>query len=352
MYCGVNINRICIANPVFLLYNHISDLDGRNWALLDSLLYSTKTVLPVFLLVALGIFLRKINFLSPAFFSDADKFVFKIALPVTLFLQVTQSEIDLENDGKLVLYIVCGIIFSITILCITVPFFIKDNSVRGAFIQGAYRSNFSILGVPLIKNMFPQTGEQAIFIVMPFVIICFNVGAVIILSIFEPRENRQSFGAIIKKILLSVITNPLIIAVILGLPFILADGMHLPDFAYNTLDYIGGTAFALALISLGARLDFGKFRQKFGYAAAASVLKTIVIPLILVTAAALLGFNGVSLGVIFICFASPAAVSSYIMAKNMNSDADLAAQILLTTTLLSIFTLFAGVFTLKSLSLI
>jgi len=92
--------------------------------------------------------------------------------------------------------------------------------------------------------------------------------------------------------------------------------------------------------------------RRAGAAAAATALKLVIVPLVTVGIAALLGFRNEALGTIFILFGAPSAVSSYIMARNMKNDSDLAAQILLFTTMLCLFTVFSGVFLLKTLALI
>ena len=80
--------------------------------------------------------------------------------------------------------------------------------------------------------------------------------------------------------------------------------------------------------------------------------RTVIVPAIAVTAAALFGLRGPALGVVLICFGAPTAVTSYIMAKKMDNDHELAAQILLLSTMLCVFTIFVGIFILKSFALI
>ena len=82
------------------------------------------------------------------------------------------------------------------------------------------------------------------------------------------------------------------------------------------------------------------------------LVKTAVSPAVFIIPAILLGFRNEALTVIFVLFAAPTAVSSYIMAKNMRSDADLAGQILALTTVICPVTIFAGSFILKSIGVI
>lgn len=319
--------------------------------MLDSLIYSINTVFPIFIIVILGSLLKKFKFLNSEFFSQSEKLVFKLALPAMLFLEVAGADPSTAFDPKLITFCVCGVVLSFLTLCLIVPLFIKSNDRRGAFIQGVYRSNFAILGVPLIENMFGDSGVAVIAMVMPFAITLFNVFAVIILSIYAPAEKKLSASALLRNIVMNIIKNPLIISVILALPFLLT-GWQIPVLANKCLTYLSNLSMPLALLSLGANFSVSELKGRVGYAVTASCLKVIAVPLILVLTAILMGFRNEQLGTIFVLFGGPTAVSSYIMAKNMESDYVLAGQIILITTLMCIATIFLGTFTLSLLNFI
>lgn len=320
--------------------------------MLENILFSVNAVLPIFLLVFLGWCLKKTNFLPDEFYPGSEKFVFKIALPVMLFSDIATSSVEnLSDNLSLVMLCSVGVVVIFILLCLVTPIFIKEKDKRGAFIQGAYRSNFGILGMPLARNLFGQEGSVAAALLMPAAIILFNILAVVILTACAPEDVKKKPSVFLRDLLLSIIKNPLIIACVLAIPF-LAFGITLPAFAAKTLDNISGTVSALALISLGAGFNKEAFRGRVGYSVVSSALKTIVLPVGMVAIGYLLGFRGAPLGLVFILFGSPTAVSSYIMAKNMKSDYEMAGQILLLSTLMCLFTLFIGIFLLKTLSLI
>ena len=319
--------------------------------MLDSLLFSVNTVFPIFIMVFIGAVIKKLKFLDNNFFAQSERLVFKIALPAMLFLEVAKSEKSVMFDGKFILYCVLGVVLSFVLLCVTVPFFIKSNDKRGAFIQGAYRSNFAILGVPLAENMFGNSGVSQIAMVMPFAITLFNFFAVLILSIYAPEDKQVKPAQLIKNIAVNVIKNPLILSVVAGVLVTLI-GIPLPLVANKSLTYLSNMSLPLALMSLGANFTVNSFKSRFSLALISSSLKTIIIPVITVVIAILLGFRNEQLGIIFILFGGPTAVSSYIMAKNMDSDYELAGQIMLISTLMCIITIFIGVFTLDILNYI
>lgn len=318
--------------------------------MLDNFIYSVNVILPVFIIVILGFILGRTKFLGEGFIDPAEKVVFKIALPVMLFLEVAGAEKLSGGDVRLIIFCVVAVTAAFLLVSLGAFLFVKKE-YRGSFVQGASRSNFAVLGIPLAISMFGDAGGVAIALVMPFVIVMFNAYSVIILSLFANGGEQVRIREILKKLFFNIVTNPLIIAVILALPVLYFD-IELPVFANRSLEYISAMTTPLSLICLGANFKLSAVKGRVGTALAATALKLVVLPAATVTVAALLGFRNEALGTIFILFGAPSAVSSYIMARNMKNDSDLAAQILLFTTMLCLFTVFSGVFLLKTFALI
>jgi predicted permease len=324
---------------------------GKVIDLLQNLIYSVNAVVPLFVLCLIGALLRKFGKVNDSFTEVADWIVFNIALPVMIFNEVASCSISEALDVSLIVFLVVSVTACFIAVSLLSLVFVRDKSKRGAFIQGSCRSNFAVLGVPLAVNMFGDAGRQAIAFAMPFIILMFNAYSVIILSIFSNSDDHKLNGKSILTTVKNVITKPLIIGALLGVAVMLS-GWDMPSAADKTLTHLSNLATPLALISLGAGFKFESIKGRAGHAIAASLCKTVVLPVIMVTVAALLGFRGPSLGVIFICFGSPTAVSSYIMSKKMKNDHELASQIFLLSTVMCIVTIFGGIFVLKTLAVI
>ena len=323
--------------------------------MLENIIFSATAVLPLIILIFFGMFLKRQKklFTNPDdFFSQLEKFVFNVALPVYIFGQIAQAEIDRDFDAGLVLYCVSAIILLCAALTIITPVFIKSKRARGAFINGICRPNFVLLGVPLISNLTDGAGVAAAVLVLPFMVPLFNIMGTVILAVHADedagsgaRENS------IKKVFAEVVKNPLIRAIIIGLPFMIFS-IEIPDVIQRSLNHLSNTSTPLALISLGAGAQLHALKSMIKLSLAASLIKMLVCPVIFVAAAVLMGFRGEALAVIYVLGAAPSAVASYIMAKNMHSDAELARQILGLTTLMCPGTIFAGSLILKSTGLI
>lgn len=319
--------------------------------MLSNLTYSVNAILPIFLLAVLGALFRKTGKIDDRFVDTADWLMFKIALPVMLFQEVAGSSLSDSLDLKLILFLIVSVTLSFLLTSVVVSVTVRDRSKRGALIQGCCRSNFAILGVPIAVNMFGDIGGETIAIAMPFVILMFNTYSVIILTVYSGDSDKRLDRGTVIGILKNIATNPLIIGILLGVVFLLAK-IPIPAAADKTLTYLANLTTPLALISLGANFRMESLKGRVGYALIGALTKTVILPAAAVTAAALIGLRGPSLGVVLICFGAPTAVSSYIMAKKMGNDHELAAQILLLSTLFCVLTIFVGIFILRTLALI
>lgn len=298
----------------------------------------------MFILVLLGIFIRKSGFLGEQAVTQFNKVVFTIFMPTLLFHNAYSTSVSEGINPGLVIFTAVSIMAVWLLATLFVCMGIKESAIRGAMIQGIFRSNFLLLGIPLVTNLY-GAGNIGVTIVMVGVVVpIFNVLAVVTLEIF--RGNQPSF----LNILLGILKNPLILGICAG---VLANvsGLHLPRFLESTISGVSDLATPMALIMLGAALKFQK-RDKYSALAAAVTAKLVLVPLLTLPAAVWLGFRGVALATITITFASPTAVASYTMAQQMDSDDVLAAKIVVTSTFFSSLTIFLWVFTLKQLGLI
>jgi predicted permease len=318
--------------------------------MMNNLIFSFNVVMPVFLIVALGYFLKKINLVNDNFVNTAIKFNFKVGLSTLIFKNIYKSNLSEEFNLKLVTFAFLCIVGSILILSIIVPIFIKDKKRASAMIHTIYRSNFVLLGLPLAINMFGESNTAPVALLLPIAIPTFNFFAVVILSVFDETHSKSNKDKMFET-LISIIKNPLIIGSALGVIMQLLS-LKLPLFLDKAVSDVASLGTPLALITLGAQFNFKSALKNLKYSLIATVGRLIIIPFTVVMLAVAFGFRGYELGALFILFSAPSAVSCYVMAKEMNSDYDLTGEVVLLTTLFSLFTIFTGVYLLKSFQLI
>jgi predicted permease len=317
---------------------------------LDNLIFSFNVIMPIFLVIALGYFIKEIGLIDDRFINTAVKFNFRVGLATLLFENIYLSKLTSIINIKLMLFVFLCISGSVFLLWIIVPLFIKDKKRASAMIHTIYRGNFVLLGVPMGMYMLGKSHMGPISILLPIAIPTYNFFAVLVLAAFDERGDKSSLGSKIKYTLLEIVENPLIIASFLGIIFQLFS-IKLPLFLERTVSDVASLGTPLALITLGAQLEFKSVRENLKYSLIATAGRLVVIPFIVVTLAFLLGFRKYDLGAVFILFSAPSAVSCYIMAKEMNSDYKLTGDVVILTTFFSMFTIFIGIFLLKSLSL-
>ena len=316
--------------------------------MLNDLLFSANTVVPIFLLIMLGYVLTRIKLWDAHFLKIANDVCFKCLLPVLLFYNVATADIFEVFNGKLIIYAslcacaICGILFLI------VPLFVKDKKRRGVMIQGTFRSNFLLFGVPLGLSIGGDKGAVLAAVVASFYVPVINMLSVISLYAFSDAKNKN-----LKSALLGIIKNPLIIGGVSGLIFSLIRnyiGFEIPTMIDTTLFNIKSTATPLAFLILGGDLKFGNMLRNIKFSMFSVLGKIVLIPAIMLTVSSLLGFDKLEMAILVAVFATPNAVSSYAMARNYEADYDLAGDIITLGTLLSIVTMFIFITIARSLA--
>ena len=300
---------------------------------MENLLFSINVVSPMFLIMCLGVFLRKIKLFDETFLKTANNFTFKTLLPILLFYNIYSSNLSVSFNGKLVIFAVGSVLTIITLLSIIVPKLEKDNKNRGVLIQGLYRSNFVLFGIPICTNIFGEASTGITSMLIAIIVPLYNFFAVIILDIYSKDKVD------IKSTIVSIMKNPLIIGSIIGIILSLLE-VKLPTAIENTIADLAKIATPLALILLGGEFKIGNVYKNIKYIAVVCLGKLIVIPIIVFSIAIMIGFKGVELGALLAMMASPVAVSSFIMAQQYNSNDELAGQIVFISTTFSAITIF------------
>ncbi|RMS96348.1 Auxin efflux carrier, partial [Pseudomonas coronafaciens pv. oryzae] len=144
----------------------------------------------------------------------------------------------------------------------------------------------------------------------------------------------------------SVLANPLIISVLIASPFAYFS-IGLPTWLETSGSYLAQMTLPLALICIGGTLSLASLRKSGKLAISASVMKMVTLPVLCTLAAWLAGFRGTELGILFLYFGSPTAAASYIMARTANGNYELAAAIIVITTLAAAVTTNVGIFILQ-----
>ena len=315
--------------------------------MLDNLIFSLNATVPVFALMLLGWILKRTGMLTPEFTAAANRLTFQITLPALLFTDLYAMDPAALLNGKFAAFCFLGSAAAIGAVWLGARLLVRDKSMVGSFVQASYRGSVALLGVALITNIYGDAGMMPLTIVAAVPL--YNVMAVVVLTL-EARGGGRLTAAKLRDAGLNILKNPLILAILLSLPFSLLH-ITLPTMLDKTLRSLGSLAAPLALLAIGAGFELGDARQRRRLTISASLLKLVIQPLVLVPLAVLFGFRGEELMSIAILTASPTTASSYIMAQQMDNDGPMAIGPIVVTTLAAPFTITALVFTLRTLGL-
>lgn len=316
---------------------------------MENFIYSVDATFPIFLVMVIGYILKQIGMLNDNFVTVANRFNFKVTLPFMLFRDISGVDIRAVFDIRYVLF--CALVSTACFWIIWggVKLFLKDQSMRGAFVQASFRSSAAVMGLAFIQNMYGSSAMGPLMIVSAVPL--YNIFSVIVLTFEGARSGEVDPKQKIKAACINIAKNPIILGILAGLIVELL-GIDFPVIVDKTVNSVAQMATPLALITIGAGFEGRKALAKIRPTIAASMIKLVIQPLIFLPVAAWMGFRGEQMIAILIMLASPTTPSCYIMAKNMDNDGVLTASVIVMTTLLAAFTLTGWIFILKTVGLI
>ncbi len=345
---------------------------------MENFIFSINVTLPIFIVILLGYVLKSLKLINDNFVSVTNKYVFRVALPVLLFNDIATSDILSQAKGNFVLFCMLCTTAMFLIVWLFAFLFLKDKTMVGAFAQAASRGSAAILGVAFVENICGNAGMAPLMIVSAVPL--FNILSVIILTFSSELGKKSSVrgdGAVkeetkrgvaeedkkekdaairdrkktIKKALVNILKNPIIIGIVLGIPFAIYK-IKIPVMPSRVIDYIGHTATPMALIAIGGGFNKKEALTRLKPAVWASLVKLVVLPMVFLPIAFKMKFAPSEIVAILIMLASPTTVSAYVMAKEMDNDCVLTSNAIMLTTLFSSVSLTFWIYLLRSMGII
>ncbi len=325
--------------------------------MINQLLAAINTLCPIIIMVGLGVFLRHRRFLTEAFFKELNRLIFWVALPCLLVSKIMNCRFD-GGWGKMILVLILSTLIIAAVAWFGAPLMGVGKRSRGSFTQSVFRSNNAYVGIPVIQLAvmhLPNASELTSLAMLTLApcLILYNVMAVIVLmpdSIAASENgdtNQLSFGAQIKRVILGIAKNPLIIGCVLGVVLMLFK-VDFPVSIDKTFEHIGNLSTPGALLALGGSLTVERLRSSIKLSHLAAFLKLVVCPLIGLGLSFVFGLTPMARFIVLIFLSCPSAVASYVMAAEMKGDATLAASTVALTTIYSLIAIgmvvfFAGI---------
>lgn len=312
---------------------------------MEHIAISFNTVAPLFLTIAVGCLARKLRLISPAAAKEANGLCFKLFMSVLMFNNIYTSDLRSSFDVPLMLFCEGGILLEFLLGLVFICWVEKSPPARGVMLQSFFRINGILLGVPIAASLFGEGNIASITMILGIVVPTINILSVVALELFRGGRPNP------RQIARGVATNPLVLGAVVGYLSALLQ-LRLPVAVESAVTSISRGATPMALVLMGAQLDFARIRASARNLAICVLQRLVVAPAIFLTLGVALGFREQALCTVLITFAAPVAINSYTMAAQMEGDADLAGGIVLLTSLFSCLTLFLWIWLLKGLGLL
>ena len=280
---------------------------------MENFLICFNAILPVFLMLGVGVLARHAGIIRETEVPRMNAVAFKVFMPIMCFYNIYASDLSSSVRPALMLYSVLAVLGVYLFSWLLGRLFVKELPQRGVVIQGLYRSNFLILGFPVVTSLLPNGDAGVVAVLAAVVVPLFNILAVLTLE--SCSGEKRSRGTL----LIDCLKNPLVLGSAAGVLALLV-GLKLPAGVEHAVRDLSRVASPLMLFLLGAFFRFSSFR-------------------------------GMEFAALLAAFASPTAVASFTMAEQMGGDAELAGNIVVMTSLLCSLTMFLWCYLFKSLGM-
>lgn len=306
-----------------------------------ALFYAALTVsLPTFGWVVLGVALARLGVLPEALRERLAHFAFVFGLPLMLFCGAARVDYSALGSAH---YLLAGVLSTFVVLAVSWLYSHwrrHPRALSGIFVQAAYRSNLAIVGVALTYSAYGQRGPVLAALPIALMTVLYNMLAVWVLNVTLGASAR------LRDVVLGIVRNPLIIGISAGV-LLSVSGWPQPAGLARLGAALSTFFLPLVLVCIGAAMNLSQLYRAGALAWEASIWRLCVAPLLVVLIALSLGVRDEPLGVLFLITASPVAASSHVMVVAARGDGTLAANIIVLTTLLSLFTITVGFFLLS-----
>ena len=190
---------------------------------MSNAIFCFNAVMPILCIMIIGYLARIFALINDEVVEKMNKAVFYIFVPIALFYNIYGTSLSEAIRPGLVVFASLGVLFSFLFSLLYTRLFFQDLTQRGVMLQALFRSNFVVVGLPIVSALFADCSLAAVSFLVAVVVTIFNILAVFSLTVFcEAHVDFQST-------LRTIVTNPVIIGAVTGLIFS-ALGIRLPSF--------------------------------------------------------------------------------------------------------------------------
>ena len=300
---------------------------------MSSLSISVNAVMPFVIYIGYGIFLNKAGIAETDFMKKVNRMVYKSFYPFLIFYNLYNAGENLQINGLLIGAVVALVMAIVFITAFVTGKIVPDVPRRPTIIQALFRSNTLLFAMPLAENIYGPRGAAVAVTALAVIVPFFNILSILVFEVY--RGGKVKIGSLLKNIF----TNPIIMGAMAGFFFVIT-GIKLPGYIVKPISNFSSLTTPLACVILGTQLKMNNLKKDAKALIIILTTRLVLLPAISLPIALALGFGNIERFVFFSIFATPCATASFPMARNMGGDGDLAAELVATSTIMSVVTIF------------
>ena len=291
-----------------------------------------QALFEVFLLIALGVFLRRVLIRDDAQWTGIERLVYFVGFPALLIRTLAGAPLGSAPLGA-VGGALAGSVILMSGICLALrPFLRLDGAAFSSLFQGATRWQ-TFVALAVASTLYGDAGITLAAVAIAAMVPLLNVINVWVLARFAAAGRPRR-----RDVLRAILQNPLIWGCVIGLA-LNAAAPTWPGPLAVLFDSIGRTSLPLGLLMVGAGLRIERVLRPRAATLVATGLKLVVMPALAIGLGMLFGAHQTGLAVIACCAAVPSASNAYVLARQMGGDAPLMAEILTVQTIAAAVTM-------------
>ncbi|MEP0521707.1 MAG: AEC family transporter [Hyphomicrobiales bacterium] len=300
------------------------------------MLASFESLLPVFVIILLGVILRRKLVKDPALWLGAEKLGFWVLFPCLLAKTLINADLQSGQASTLALTLfVATIVYSVLMLALK-PLLVRFLNMNAASYSTIYQVSTrwnGFIALAIVDKLYGDVGVSLVAVALAAMVPVLNVQNVTVVTVLLSDKRPSIF-----RLARSVLTNPLILGCAVGLAVNLLS-IPIYDPILTTLDVLGRAALGVGLVLVGTGLHIKSALKPSIPAWIGTFLKLISFPAFVAVIALSFGLSGQAFAIAIICASVPTAMNGYLLAKELGGDAPLYATVVTLQTVVCFFTI-------------
>lgn len=297
------------------------------------MLDAASSLVPVFLLIALGAVMRRGRFPGDAFWPAVESVTYYVFFPALLARSLAGADLGGFDPVPMAAALLSAVFVLAALVLAARRWLTPDGPAFTSVFQGAVRFN-TFVGLGSVAALHGQAGVTLFAVAIAVMIPTLNVLCVGVLARYAHRGAPPDW----RRQIVLLAQNPLILGCLAGIALNVS-GVGVPWGVGSVLDILGRAALPLGLLAVGAGLDLNNVHAARRLVLIASGLKLVALPLLMSASCALFGVEGLTRTVTILWATLPGASNAYILARQMGGDATLMASIITVTTVGALVTM-------------